>query len=296
MTTELDDIWRQHRPHLIDIAFGMLGNIHDAEDVVQDAFSRLLSADIDQINDIRGWLVVVVSRLCLDYLRSARTRRETSSSPLEQRGSLQTTPIDVDPADRVTLDDNVRLALLVVLEHLTPPERAVFVLHDVFRFSFEAVAGIVGRTPAACRQLASRARRRIEEETGPARFQPSTEEQRHVAEEFIAACAGGDLEALMRVLDPDVVGDVDLGSLGPPRRPQHGNLVVGRGVLGFFGPRTGITLVSQPINGQAGVLAFRDDQLAGILVFKTSEGRIVDIHAIADPQKLAFVSSQLPAH
>jgi RNA polymerase sigma-70 factor, ECF subfamily len=293
--TQLDDIWRQHRPYLIDVAFGMLGNIHDAEDVVQEAFSRLLTADLDEINDLRGWLVVVVSRLCLDQLRSARSRRDRSASPLDTGGALQLTPIDVDPADRVTLDDSVRLALLVVLERLTPPERAVFVLHDVFKFSFDAVAGIVGRTPAACRQLASRARHRIESETAPARFEPSTEEQRQVAQQFIAACAGGDLEALMRILDPDVVGDADLGSLGQGGGPRRGYRIVGRGLLGFFGPATGATLVSQSINGQPGVLAFRDRQLMGILVFQLRDGLIIDIHAIADPQKLAFAASQMPA-
>jgi RNA polymerase sigma-70 factor (ECF subfamily) len=294
--TQLDDIWRQHRPYLIDVAFGMLGNIHDAEDVVQEGFSRLLSADIDEIQDLRGWLVVVVSRLCLDQLRSARSRRDISSSPLDSGGALQLTPVDVDPADRVTLDDSVRLALLVVLEQLTPPERAVFVLHDVFKFSFDAIAGIVGRTPAACRQLASRARHRIESETEPARFQPSTEEQRRVAQQFIEACAGGDLDALMRILDPDVSGDADLGPFGGPGgRPRSGSRVVGRGLLGFFGPATGVTLVSQLINGQPGVLGFRDQELVAMVIFKLRDGLIADIHAIADPQKLAFAASQMPA-
>jgi hypothetical protein len=161
-----------------------------------------------------------------------------------------------DPADRVTLDDSVRMALLVVLEQLSPPERAVFVLHDVFQFSFDVVASIVGRTPAACRQIASRARRRIEMETGPARFAAGSDEQHHVAAGFIAACAGGDLGALMRLLDPDVVGEVDLGTAGPPRRPLHGNHVVSRGLLGYFGPQTGVTLVSQPVNASLGPWRF----------------------------------------
>jgi RNA polymerase sigma-70 factor (ECF subfamily) len=193
----------------------------------------------------------------------------------------------------VTLDDSVRLALLVVLEQLSPAERAVFVLHDVFQFSFDAVAGIVGRTPAACRQIASRARRRIEDETGPARFQPGADEQHQIAQEFIAACAGGDLESLMRLLDPDVVGDVDLGPDAPVMRPFRGSVRVSRGLLSFFGPKTSVTLVSQPMNGNPGVLAFQDRTLVGLLSFKARSGLIYDIHAIADPRKLAYVASHL---
>ncbi|HSS10873.1 MAG TPA: sigma-70 family RNA polymerase sigma factor, partial [Acidimicrobiales bacterium] len=137
---EIDDVWRQHRPYLTDLAFRMLGSIYDAEDVVQEAFTRLLSVDLDQIDEVRGWLVVVVSRLCLDQLRSAKTRREASAGSLDDQGSVPSSAPWADPADRVTLDDSVRIALLVVLEHLSPAERAVFVLHDVFQFSFESVA------------------------------------------------------------------------------------------------------------------------------------------------------------
>jgi RNA polymerase sigma-70 factor (ECF subfamily) len=293
---EIDDIWRQHRPYLIDLAFRMLGSIHDAEDVVQEAFTRLLRVDLNEIEEVRGWLIVVVSRLCLDHLRSARSRHETNVGSLpDQRAATPATPPGAwtDPADRVTLDDSVRLALLVVLQQLTPAERAVFVLHDVFQFSFDAVAAIVGRTPAACRQIASRARRRIEDETGPARFQAGADEQHQIAQGFIAACAGGDLESLMRLLDPSVVGDVDLGPGAPALRPLRGSDRVSRGLLSFFGPQTSTTLVSQPINGNPGVLAFRDRTLVGVLSFKARTGRIYDIHAIADPQQLAYVAAHL---
>jgi len=185
------------------------------------------------------------------------------------------------------------MALLVVLEQLSPAERAVFVLHDVFQFPFETVAGIVGRTPAASRQIASRARRRIQREAGPGRFEAGTTEQHEIAERFIAACAGGDLDGLMRLLDPDVVGDVDLGPGAPARRPVRGCVNVSRGTMGFFGPASGVTLVSHPVNGRPGLLAFRARQLAGILVFGVRDGRIHDIHAIADPGKLRFVTQQI---
>lgn len=292
---ELDELWRLHRPFLVDLAFRMLGNIHDAEDAVQEGFSRLLGVDVDGIDEIRGWLIVVVSRICLDQLRSAKTRRESNVASIDDVRSPRPPAPAADPADRVTLDDSLRMALLVVLEQLSPPERAVFVLHDVFRFPFEMVATIVGRTPAASRQIAARARRRIAAETQPGRFQPSTSEHHQIAEGFIAACAGGDIEGLMRLLDPEVVGDVDLGPRGPTRNPLQGNRIVARGLLGYFGPSSGTTLVSQPVNGQPGALAFRDQQLAAILVFAVREGVIFDIHAIADPHKLGFVANQLAA-
>jgi RNA polymerase sigma-70 factor (ECF subfamily) len=287
---DIDEVWRGNRPYLVDLAYRMLGNIQDAEDVVQEAFTRLLRVDVDTLDEIRGWLVVVVSRLCIDHLRSATSRNSRGSASFDDERLPPMHPVDADPADRVTLDDSIRMAMLVVLEQLSPPERAVFVLHDVFRFPFDQVAEIVGRTPAASRQIASRARRRIEAETGSGRFQVETDEQHQIAEGFIAACAGGDLEGLMRLLDPDVVGQVELLPGRRERRPLRGDLIVARGALGFFGPAMGLTLVSHPINGQPGVMAFRDQQLAGILVFKVRDGRIHDIHGVADPGKFGYAS------
>jgi RNA polymerase sigma-70 factor (ECF subfamily) len=291
--TRIDEIWTAHRAYLVDLAFRMLGRIQDAEDAVQEAFTRLLSADIDRIDDKRGWLAVVVSHICLDQLRSAKVRQKGDAGSLDDERPPVVLPSTDDPADRVTLDDSVRLALLVVLEELNPPERAVFVLHDVFGFSFDSVAGIVGRSPAACRQIAGRARRRIEKETGPARFRPNTDQQNEVVRQFIAACAGSDITTLMHVLDPDVVGVVDLGPRSRARRPLVGAHQVAAGAIAFFGAVTGNTLVSQPINGESGALAFHDDKLIAILLFKTRDGTIFDIHSIVDPDKLAFAASQL---
>ena len=162
----------------------------------------------------------------------------------------------------------------------------MFVLHDLFRFSFDAIATIVGRTPAACRQLASRARKHIEAESGPSRFHPDSAEQHLVVMKFIAACAGGNLDALLELLHPDVVGDVDLGTGIRPRRPQRGRQRISAGVLVFYGPNSGTTLVSQPVNGHAGLMAFRNQRLVGILQLKTRNGLIHDLHAIADPRSL----------
>ena len=178
-----------------------------------------------------------------------------------------------------------------MLEQLTPAERAVFVLHDVFQFSFERVAEILGRTPAACRQLASRARRHVDAETSPTRFQPESGEHHQIAAAFIAACASGEFERLVELLDPDVVGVVDAGPAAS-HTSLHGQHRVGRGVLAYFGPRVSATMVSQPINGKPGVLAFVDRRLYAILTMDVRGGLITEIHSIADPAKLQLISDR----
>jgi RNA polymerase sigma-70 factor (ECF subfamily) len=281
--TDILDVWERDRAYVTDLAFRMLGHIQDAEDVVQDAFGRLLGRDLDEIDDVRGWLVVVVTRLCLDQLRSARHRHAAGSSPDDVRPADASAP---DPADRVSFDDSVRIALLVVLRQLRPAERVVFVLHDVFQFSFDAIAPMVGRTPAACRQLASRGRRRLRAATAANAFDPDVREQHRIARRFIEACAGGDLDGLLELLDADVSGDVDLGR-GAPQFPLRGAEPIARRLLGFYGPTSGARLVSQPVSGEPGVLAFLDGRLVGILQLVARAGGIVDIHAVADPAQLA---------
>jgi RNA polymerase sigma-70 factor, ECF subfamily len=283
----MDAAWREHRAFLVGLAFRMLGDFGDAEDIVQDAFTRLLRSNLDGIDDVRGWLIVVVSRLCLDELRSARSRREILGTDHTARSAQMQ-----DPADRVSLDDNVGMALFVMLQQLSPAERTVFVLHDVFQFSFSTAASIVGRSPEACRKLASRARSRIEAETGTARFEVLPEDQQRLSERFIAACAGGDMEALIEVLDPDVVGVVDLGD-GQTGPPQIGFRRVARNLVRFFGRASGVTLVCQPLNGRLGFLAFKDRELIGFMTLKTGTTRITDIHAIADPRKIALARQLL---
>ena len=284
---QIDALWHEHRLFLLDLAFKMLGNFSSAEDVVQEAFSRLLRVDISTIDDVRGWLVVVTSRLCLDDLRSARSRRVDLGAEQTAR-----TPATMpDPADRVTLDDELRMALVVVLEQLSPAERAVFILHDVFSFSFEKAAEIVGRTPQACRKLATRARHRIEADAVPARFLVQPPDEDRIVERFVAACAGDDLGALMELLDPDVVGAVDLGPTDS-RPIQVGRDVVAQNLLRFFGGRSRVAFVPYPVGGKPGALAFRARRLVAIFTFEARDGKIVDIHAIADRHKLAIVSQQ----
>lgn len=287
--------WRQHRFFLIDLAFRMLGDIGAAEDIVQEAFSRLISARPGQIEDERGWLIVVTSRLCLDQIRSARSRRERvhDSSDIETAPHIAAT-VSADPADRVTLDDSVHLALLVVLQRLSPAERVVFVLHDIFKMPFDTIAQTIGRSAPACRQLARRARQKIEDDSAPDRFDVGRAEHRLVTEKFIAACTNGDLEGLLNVLDPDVWGDVDLGPGAPAPAANVGSATVARNLLSFW---ANATLVSYPVNGQPAVLAFVDRQLKAVLVFTLRADLIISVHVIADPRKLTFLRTQLaPAH
>ena len=291
----LDGIWREHHRYLMDVAYRMLGSVSEAEDVVQDAFARLLRVDLAEINDVRGWLVVAVTRRCLDELRSARSRREVYVGPWLPEPIVQPPGRDLGPAERVTIDDSVRMAMLLVLERLSPAERAAFVLHDVFQFSFEEVAEIVGRTPAACRKLASRARRHVRAETSPARFQVDPVDLARVADRFIAAASNGDLQALMQVLDPNVVGHADSGGLVPAsRRVTIGRQAVAQRMLQFI-KAARVSLMPMPVNGEPGVLFYQDDRLIGVISLSFRDGLITHLHGIVNPYKLAYAASLLGA-
>jgi RNA polymerase sigma-70 factor (ECF subfamily) len=288
------DAWTNHHRFLLDVAYRLLGSYSDAEDVVQEAFSRLLRTDVDPIEDVRAWLVVVVSRLCLDQLRSARVKREAYIGPWFPEPLLFSDDAAVDPADVVTMDESVRFALLVVLERMSPAERVVFVLHDVFDFTFEKVAPMVGRTVSACRQLASRARKRVEDEAGSARFAIDPAEQRRVVDAFIAACVGGDIEALLPLLDPSVMGWADMGgSLPAVSRPNVGRDTVAARVMRFFGPVSGNALVEHVINGEPSVVAFFEGAVVAVLALSVLDGRISRVYVVSDPRKLTHVKRVL---
>jgi RNA polymerase sigma-70 factor, ECF subfamily len=288
-----------HRPYLVDLAFRMLGDIGMAEDVVQDAFWRLMQADRGEIEDERGWLIVVTSRLCLDHIKSARSRRERAHDASEIEYVAPAAARDgggplADPADRITFDDTVRLALLVMLERLSPSERVVFVLHDVFQMPFDEVADSVGRPVPTCRQLARRARQKIAASQEAARFDVPSAEHRQVTEKFIAACARGDLNGLVEVLAPDAWGDVDLGPDAARRPPVvAGAEHVARNLLHYWGQPA--TLVSLPALGQPALLGFFGRELAGVLVLTMRDELVQTVHVIGDPRKLAFLSGQLQA-
>ena len=272
---KIGQIFRDNWAYLVDLAFRMLGDIGAAEDLVQDAFVRLLRAGADSMEDNRGWLIVVTSRLCLDQIKSAQARREHASTPGEIEAAATLADFKAtDPADRVAVVDGVRLALLVVMQQLSPAQRVALILHDIFQMPFDVVAQIVDRTPPACRQLARRARQKIFAARGGACFDVAAAEHRLVTEKFVAACANGDLSGLLEVLAPDAWGDVDHGpAAGRPHVVVTGAARVARNLLHYWGPDT--TLVTHPAGGQPAVLGFLGRRLTGVLVFTMSGGEIV---------------------
>ena len=291
----ISQAYREHRPYLVNLAFRMLGDLGAAEDVVQDAFARLLRADAGQIDDERGWLIVVTSRLALDQIRSARSRRERAHDPGEiEFTAPRAQPALADPADRITFDDSVRLALLVMMQKLSPAERVVLVLHDVFRMPFGTIAQTVGRTTASCRQMAKRARQKVADGRPGARFDVESAEHRLVTDKFIAACAGGDLDGLLAVLAPDAWGDVDFGPAATEARSViTGAENVAANLLRFWGP--GSTLVSHPAGGQPALLGFHGRTLAALLVLRMRGEQVQAVHVIADPAQIGFLGRHLAA-
>jgi RNA polymerase sigma-70 factor, ECF subfamily len=269
----------QARPRLLRLAYSELGDVGEAEDVVQEAWLRLERADAEAIENLDGWLTTVVARLALDRLRSARARRETYVGPW-----LPEPLVSDDPADRVTLDESVSYALLTVLEQLSPAERTAFVLHDVFDVPFGEVAEVVGRTPEAVRQLASRARRHVERERP--RFAASRDEHDRAVRAFAQAVAEGNLEGLVAVLDPDVVWTSDGGGrANAARKPLRGGARVARAWAALSRKA-----VHEPIeiklNGRLGLVLPSDDGHRAALSFVVSDGRIARIDAVRNPEKL----------
>jgi RNA polymerase sigma-70 factor (ECF subfamily) len=289
MTVRVEDAWAEHRPYLVNLAFRMLGDIREAEDVVSEAFARLLASDAAGIDDARGWLIVVTSRLCLDQIRSARRRlqRPQDLDAIESRlpGSG---PSFADPADRVTLDDRVRLALTVVLDRLTPAERVVFVLHDIFGLPFETVAETVGRTAQACRQLARRARIEIDSAATGTGVGADSKAHRLVTQRFIQACATGDLAGLLDALDPAAAGWIDLF----PEVVTTGAPAVAGNLLRFWqSPPAQLVAISYGLTPL--LLGFLGGELRALIELTMSDGLITEIHVITAPEALAVVRAAL---
>jgi RNA polymerase sigma factor (sigma-70 family) len=288
------------RRQLINLAYRLLGSLADAEDAVQETYARwyaMLPERREAIENPGAWLSRVAGRVCLDVLGSARARRERYvgawlPEPLPDgaewmSGRLGGTPA-VDPADRVTLDESVHMAFLVVLESMTPAERVAFILHDVFRYPFADVAEIVGRSPAACRQLAASARRRVREARGPATATP-TAQQAGVVRDFKEAWEAQDIEALIGLLDPDAVSVADSGGVVRARlRPVEGGAAVARAFLEIarLAPAPGLTFLERTVNGQPGLVAMHEGALAAVLAFEVADGRIKRIWSMRNPEKL----------
>ena len=282
-----DDEWlaerfEEHRTHLRAVAYRMLGSVSEADDAVQKAWLRLSRADASEIENLRAWLTTVVARVSLNALRSRRARREEPldvhvPEPIVSRAD------GLDPEHEALLADSVGLALLVVLETLAPAERLAFVLHDMFAVPFDEIAPMVGRTPTAARQLASRARRRVH---GAATV-PDADlaRQREVVDAFFAAARGGDFDALVAVLDPDVVLRSDGGTARPDASVVvHGAQDVASRALTF----AGLSPYARPalVNGVAGVVVVPSGQPFSIMAFTVVGGRIVAIDALSDPERL----------
>ncbi|WP_327351203.1 RNA polymerase sigma factor SigJ [Streptomyces sp. NBC_01304] len=283
------------RRQLINVGYRLLGSLADAEDVVQETYARWYALTPRQRQAVAspgGWMTKVASRICLDLLGSARVRRESYvgewiPEPLPDRtewASARAGGAAPDPADRVTLDESVGMAFLVVLEAMTPAERVAFVLHDVFRYSFAEVAEIVGRTPPACRQLASSARRRIRAAQAPA---APVAEHAEVVGRFKRAWEAKDIEALIGLLDPDVVAVGDGGGIvSAALRPAVGGEVVARGFVDIVSLMSGMTILERTVNGQAGLVAQRGGITETVLAFDVVDGRIKHIWSVRNPEKL----------
>jgi RNA polymerase sigma-70 factor (ECF subfamily) len=272
------------RPRLVAVAYGLLGSVEEAEDAVQEAWLRLARTDPGDIEDLTGWLIVTVSRLAIDTLRSARKRRE------EYVGTWLPEPIvgADDPADRVTLDESMSMAMLVVLESLSPAERTAFVLHDVFGLSFPEVGRAVGRTPAACRQLAARARKHVTARAP--RFDVDTAAHRNAVEAFAQATRGRDLDTLLTLLDPDVVVRSDGGGVVPAtRKPVIGATKVARFLVGIARRYDAHGFRRSLVNGWPGLVLFRGDQLDCVFGLTVADGRITEIDIVRNPQKLRSI-------
>lgn len=269
-----------YRPRLVGIAYRMLGSVSEAEDAVQDSWFRLGRADATAIRDLEGWLVTAVSRQCLDVLRARRARSLESSHLPEP---LVTPNGPLDPEAAAMLDEAIGLALLVVLDRLAPAERIAFVLHDVFGLPFDEIAAILGKTPAAARKLASRARRRVRGAPLPS---GDPETQREVVAAFLAAARGGDLQGLLDVLDPDVVVRADFGP-GGGSREFHGAQAVATGILAY----AQFTRYGRPaiVNGTPGIVTAWGGRPNAVMAFTVTSGRIAEIDIVADPERLSHV-------
>ncbi|MCO5966948.1 RNA polymerase sigma factor SigJ [Actinoallomurus soli] len=281
-----DEEWAEHRPAVFGVAYRLLGSVADAEDVAQDVWLRAAAADLSEVKDRRAWLVTVAARRSYDVLRSARVRRETYVGPWLPE-PLLTGP---DAAQPVLVDESVSTAMLLVMEELTPPERVAFVLHDVFEVPFGEVAGVLGNTPAASRQLASRARRRVA--AAKERPRASRPERERVLTAFRVAYETGDLEGLVRLLHPDAVYVTDGGGkvsaarkliVGGRRVAQVLHRVRGRHALGHAVPCE--------VGGEPALAVFRDGVVTVIDTFEFgADGRITAVRRVLNPDKLAHVT------
>jgi RNA polymerase sigma factor (sigma-70 family) len=275
----LAERFEEHRAHLRAVAYRMLGSLSEVDDAVQEAWLRLSRSDATDIDNLGGWLTTVVARVCLDMLRSRQSRREEPlNADAPQQAAAISTPETSSPEQEAVLADSVGLALLVVLDRLTPAERLAFVLHDMFAVPFEEIGPIVGRTTEAARQLASRARRRVRGGGVP---DADLARQREVVDAFMAALRAGDLAALLKVLDPDLVVRTDMS--GAPSEIR-GALAWAKGAVAYGQ----LARLTQPalVDGTAGVVVAPQGRVVRALRFTVADGKITEIDVIGSPERI----------
>ena len=280
------ECFQEHRAHLRAVAYRMLGSLSEADDAVQEAWIRFDRTDTSGVENLAGWLTTVVSRVSLNILRSRRTRREDPLGP-HMPDVILDRPGGTDPEHEALLADSVGVALLVVLDTLSAAERLAFVLHDIFAVPFDEIAPIVERSPEAARQLASRARRRIQGE--PTVPDVDVERQREVVDAFLAAARGGDFEALLAVLDPDVVvradqGAVPAGAVGAVAGEARGAAEVASRAMLFA--QLGVLTRPALVNGVAGAVTTHDGVAVSVGAFTVRGGKVVALDILADPDRL----------
>jgi RNA polymerase sigma-70 factor (ECF subfamily) len=291
----LAERFEAHRARLEAVAYRMLGSVDDADDAVSEAWVRVSRAGTEDVENLGGWLTTIVGRVCLNMLRARNLRRE---EPLDVHvpDPVLSPSAEPDPAEEALLADSVSLALLVVLDTLNPPERLAFVLHDLFDLPFEEIAPLVDRTPAATRQLASRARRRVKG-AEPAELGVDLARQRQVVDAFFAAARRGDFDGLVAVLHPEVVLRIDAG----PQRRAASMMVRGAAAVAAQSAKGLTSILARPVielrpavvNGGAGVVVTAGGQPMTVMGFTIHDGRIVEIDAIADPDRVPRIAAVL---
>ncbi|MFZ0667356.1 MAG: sigma-70 family RNA polymerase sigma factor [Acidimicrobiales bacterium] len=292
-TEWLSDRFEEHRGYLTSVAYRMLGSLTEADDALQDAWLRVSRSGADGVENVGGWLTTIVARVCLNMLRSRNVRREDAldshvPDPIVNR------PGDIDPEEEALLADSVGLALLVVLDTLGPAERLAFVLHDMFALPFEEIGPMVGRTPTAARQLASRARRRVKG-AEPGAVDRDGERQRQVVNAFFAAARMGDFDALVNLLDPEIVVRIDSGVHGQVGSAvlQGIDAVLQQARVGLkawlSGPAT--ELVPASVNGSAGMVVTAHGKAVSVMGFIVANGKIIEIDTVADPERVGRIAS-----
>lgn len=279
------------RPYLFSIAYRMVGSASDAEDIVQDAFLRFLAGDPNSVESPKAFLSTVVTRLCLDHVKSARVTREQYPGPWLPEPVL-TVDLDSGPAEQAERREDVSIAFLVLLERLTPDERAAFVLREAFEYPYNDIAGVLGKSSAATRKLVQRARQRLADV--PRRFESAFEDHRRLTERFLAAAGRGDVEALAATLAEDITVRVDGGpDTRAARRPVYGrdnNVRFLMGIVRMF-PDAGVTL--EDVNGEVAILLWDGDILMSVSTIEALDGRITGMHTMMNPAKLAHIRQRV---